>query len=82
METTLTTAETGNRDIVVAGVMLLAAIGVFWYLDGLFEVSVYFWYSLFYVVILSPFIVLVLHARPLLLKLLFLGVMVTAVFLS
>ena len=81
-ETTFTTEVTSNRDVVVAGVMLLAAVGVYWYLDGLFEVSAYFWYSLFYVAILSPYVGLILHARPLSLRLSFLVVMATAVFLS
>ena len=81
-ETTFTTEVTSNRDMVLAGVMLLAAVGVFWYLDRLFQVSAYFWYSLFYVAILSPYMGLVLHARPSGIKLSFLVVLVTAVFLS
>jgi hypothetical protein len=81
-ETTFTTEATSNRDMVLAGVMLLAAVGVFWYLDRLFQVSAYFWYSLFYVAILSPYMGLVLHARPLGIKLSFLVVLATAVFLS
>ena len=81
-ETSLTTTETSNRDMVIAGIMLLSSMGMFWYLDGLFEVSAYFWYSLLYVMILSPFIGVVLHARPLSLKLSFLVVMATAVLLA
>jgi hypothetical protein len=82
-ETTFTTeTTTSSRDMVVAGVMLCLAVGVFWYLDGLFHVSAHIWYSLFYLVILSPFVGLVLHARPLSLKLSFLVVMASAVFLS
>jgi hypothetical protein len=81
-ETTFTREATSNRDIILAGMMLLSAVAVFWYLDGLFHVSAYLWYSLFYVAILSPFLGLVLHARPLSLKLTFLMVMTTAIFLS
>ena len=81
-DTTFTTAEEkSNRDLIMATVMLLGAIGVFWYLDSLFQVSVYFWYSLLYVVILSPFMGIMLLSRPFTLKLSFWVGLATAVFL-
>ena len=81
-ETTFTTIEeSSNRDLILATVMLLGAIGVFWHLDMVFRVSAYFWYSLLYVTLLSPFIGLVLHARPFTLKLSFWLLLATAVFL-
>ena len=73
--------EKSNRDLAVAVVMLLGAVGVFWHLDAVFHVSAYFWYSLLYVLVLSPFVGLVLHRRPFILKLSFWAVLVTAVFL-
>jgi hypothetical protein len=82
-ETTFTTtAAASSRDIVLAGVMIVLAVGLFWYLDGLFHVSAHLWYTLFYLGVLSPFISLVLHARPFIIKLSLLLVMATVVFLS
>lgn len=81
-ETTFTsTAEKSNRDLAVAVVMLLGAIGMYWHLDSVFHVSAYFWYSLLYLLLLSPFVGLVLHARPLILKLSFWALLGAAVFL-
>ncbi|MCB8943113.1 MAG: hypothetical protein H6658_05110 [Ardenticatenaceae bacterium] len=80
-ETTFTTTEeVSNRDVGLAVMMLLGALGLFWHLDSVFRVSAYFWYSLGYVLILSPFVGLVLHKRPLLLRFSFLAALVTAVF--
>ena len=81
-ETTFTTTEEkSNRDLTVATLMLLGAIGTFWHLDSVFQVSAYFWYSLLYLLLLAPFVGLVLHARPFVLKLSFWAVLATAVFL-
>ena len=76
-----TTEETNNRDLVIASVMLLGAVGMFWHLDSVFHVSAYFYYSLLYLLILSPFWGLVLHKRPFILKLSFWALLATAVFL-
>ena len=81
-DTILTTTEgKSNRDLVIAAMMLLGSVGMFWYLDSLFSVSTYFWYSLLYVGLVSPFGGLILHARPFRLKLAFWVMLVTAVFL-
>ena len=81
-ETTFTTIEeSGNRDLGVATMMLLGAIGMFWYLDATFHVSAYFWYSLLYLLLSLPFVSVVLHARPFTLKLSFWLVLAMAVFL-
>ena len=76
-----TTEEASNRDLMVAIGMLLGAVGMFWHLDSLFRVSAYGWYSLLYVLVLSPFVGLVLHRRPFTLKLSFWALLATAVFL-
>ncbi len=81
-DTTLATTEgKSNRDLAVAAMMLLGAVSMFWHLDSVFSVSAYFWYSLLYVAIVSPFGGLVLHARPFRLKLAFWVMLVAAVFL-
>jgi hypothetical protein len=81
-EIALATSERSHRDVIFAGAMLLLATIVFGHLNAVFHLSAHFWYALFYVAILSPFVVLVLHARPVAIKLLFIGLLVTAVFIA
>jgi hypothetical protein len=73
--------QSGHRDLVLAGVMVLMATAVFNYLHNLFPVVASPGYSLLFIGLLSPYGGLMLHARPLSFKLAFVLVLATAVFL-
>ena len=73
--------QNSNRDLVLAGLMVLMATAVFTYLSHLFPAVQSLGYSLLFIGLLSPFGGLMLHARPFSYRFAFVGVLTTAVFL-
>lgn len=73
--------EKNDRDLFLATIMLFMAVAVFHWLDNLFAVANNIWYSLIFVALSAPFLSMVLYSRAMLIKIGFLALLTTAVFL-